>query len=203
MLSRECLDLGDLSSRSQRAQRGRRAPAALVGLACAASVLVLSGSAHALPLLTLSGSVRGLYGSDLDDSVVTPYGPGLGLSAGVTLPASLYLGASLGYFFGESVSVLGVDTSSSLFQVLGHVGYDAGFGPLTLRPSLGFGFAQASIDVEGIGDASESDFVLSPGAELFIGLGLLSVSGEIRYNKIFSDSGVDALILGVGLGFSL
>jgi hypothetical protein len=203
MLSRECLDLGELSSRSQRAQRGRRAPAALVGLACAASAFAFAGSAQALPLLTLSGSVRGLYGSDLDDANPSPYGPGLGLRAGLTLPASLYLGASLDYFFGESATIGGLDASASLFQVLGHVGYDAGFGPLTLRPSLGFGYAQNTVDLEGLGDASASDFVLSPGAELFIGLGLLSVSGEIRYNTVFSDSGVDALILGVGLGFSL
>lgn len=202
MLSRECLELAELSSGSQRAHR-RRVPTVLVGLACAASALAFSGSAHALPLLTLSGSLRGLYGSDLDDQDVTPYGPGLGLSAGVTLPASLYVGASLDYFFGESATIAGLDASASLFQVLGHVGYDLGFWPLTLRPSLGLGFAQSSVDLEGLGDSSDSDFVLSPGAELFVGLGLLTVSGEVRYNKIFSDSGVDALILGVGLGFSL
>ena len=203
MLSRECLERGELSSGSQRAHRGRRAPAALLGLACAASVFAFSGSARALPLLTLSGSVRGLYGSDLDDPAVSLYGPGLGLSAGVTLPASLYVGASLDYFFGESATIAGRDASASLFQVLAHIGYDAGLGPLTLRPSLGLGFAQSSVDLEGIGDDSASDFVLSPGAELFVGLGLLTVSGEVRYNKVFSDSDADALILGVGLGFSL
>jgi hypothetical protein len=203
MLSRECLELGELSPRPQRAHGGRRAPAALIGLACAASALAFSGSAQALPLLTLSGSVRGLYGSDLDDENPSPYGPGLGLSAGVTLPASIYVGASLDYFFGESATIAGRDVSASLFQALAHLGYDAGLGPLTLRPSLGFGYAQSSVDLEGLGDDSVSDFVLAPGAELFIGLGLLTVSGEVRYNKIFSDSGVDAVILGVGLGFSL
>ncbi len=44
--------------------------------------------------------------------------------------------------------------------------------------------------------------MLSPGAELLIGLGLLNVSGEVRYNKIFADD-ADGLILGLGLGFSL
>jgi hypothetical protein len=203
MLSRECLDLDALSSRSRRAHGGRRAPAALLGLACAVVAFAFSASAQALPLVTLSGSIRGLYGSDLDDETPSPYGPGLGLTAGVTLPASLYVGASLDYFFGESATIGGLDASASLFQVLGHIGYDAGFGPLTLRPSLGLGFAQSSVDLEGLGDDSASDVVLSPGAELFVGLGLLTVSGEVRYNEIFSDSGVDALILGVGLGFSL
>jgi hypothetical protein len=203
MLSRECLDLGALSFRSRRAHGGRRAPAALLGLACAVVAFAFSASAQALPLVTLSGSIRGLYGSDLDDETPSPYGPGLGLTAGVTLPASLYVGASLDYFFGESATIGGLDASASLFQVLGHLGYDAGFGPLTLRPSLGLGFAQSSVDLEGLGDDSASDVVLSPGAELFVGLGLLTVSGEVRYNEVFSDSGVDALILGVGLGFSL
>jgi hypothetical protein len=173
-----------------------------LGLACAASALAFSGSAQALPLLTLSGSVRGLYGSAFGDPALNPYGAGLGLRAGVTLPASLYLGASLDYFFGESDTVAGFDNSASLLQVLANVGYDAGFGPLTLRPSLGLGLAQSNAEFGGI-DSSESDFVLSPGAELIIGLGLLSVSGEVRYNKIFADGDVDGLILGVGVGFSL
>jgi hypothetical protein len=170
-------------------------------LACAAAALAFSSSAEALPLLTLSGSVRGLYGSALDDPLLNPYGPGIGLRAGVTLPASLYLGASLDFFFGESDTIAGVDTSSSLFQVLANVGYDAGFGPLTLRPSLGLGLADTSTEVAVV-ERSEGSFVLSPGAELIIGLGLLSVSGEVRYNKIFDDD-VDGLIFGVGVGFSL
>jgi hypothetical protein len=164
--------------------------------------LAFSDPAQALPLLTLSGSVRGLYGSAFGDPELNPYGPGLGLRAGVTLPASLYLGASFDYFLGESETRGVIDVSSSLLQVLANVGYDAGLGPLTLRPSLGLGFAESSFEGLG-GEVSESDFVLSPGAELFIGLGLLSVSGEVRYNKVFADGDADGLILGLGLGFSL
>jgi hypothetical protein len=180
----------------------RRAVGALLGVACAAGVVAFSGTAQALPLLTLSASLRGLYGSSFGEPALDPYGPGIGVRAGVTLPASLYLGASLDYFFGESESLAGIDSSASLLQVLGNVGYDAGFGPLTLRPSLGFGLAQSSVELGAV-DETDGNFVLSPGAELFIGLGLLSVSGEVRYNKIFADGDTDALVLGVGLGFSL
>jgi hypothetical protein len=187
-------------SSSRRRALSVRVPAALSGVACAAAALAFSSSAEALPLLTLSGSVRGLYGSALDDPPLNPYGPGLGLRAGVTLPASLYLGASLDFFFGESDTIAGVDTSSSLFQVLANVGYDAGFGPLTLRPSLGLGLADTTVEV--VAERSESSFVLSPGAELIIGLGLMSVSGEVRYNKVF-EGDADGLIFGVGIGFSL
>lgn len=179
-----------------------RARAALLGVACAAGVMAMPGTAQALPLLTLSASLRGLYGSSSGDPELDPYGPGIGVRAGVTLPASLYLGASLDYFFGESESLAGVDASASLLQVLGNVGYDVGFGPLTLRPSLGFGLAQSNEELGAV-DESDGNFVLSPGAELFVGLGLLSVSGEVRYNKVFADGDTDAVVLGLGLGFSL
>jgi hypothetical protein len=200
VLSSECRVIAERSNRPRGSSR--RIPAGMLGLACAVSVLAVSASARALPLITLSGSVRGLYGSAFGDPELNPYGPGLGLRAGVTLPASLYLGASLDYFLGESETVAGFDTSRSLLQVLANVGYDAGLGPLTLRPSLGFGLAESSAEALGI-DSSESDFVLSPGAELIIGLGLMSVSGEVRYNKVFADADTDGLILGLGLGFSL
>jgi hypothetical protein len=200
VLSSECRVIAEPSNPPRAASR--RVPAAVLGLACAVSALAFSDPAQALPLLTLSGSVRGLYGSAFGDPELNPYGPGLGLRAGVTLPASLYLGASFDYFLGESETRGLIDVSSSLLQVLANVGYDAGLGPLTLRPSLGLGFAESSFEGLG-GEVSESDFVLSPGAELIIGLGLLSVSGEVRYNKVFADGDADGLILGLGLGFSL
>jgi hypothetical protein len=157
------------------------------------------GEARALPLISLSASARGLYGSALGDQDPSPYGVGLGLRAGVTLPLSLYLGGSFDYFFGESVTLDDIESSASLLQLMANVGYDLGLGPLTLRPSLGLGFAKRSAD--GAADDA-SNFVASPGAEVLLGLGLLSVSAEARYNKIFDDD-ADAFILGLGIGFSL
>jgi hypothetical protein len=182
----------------------------LPGVAAAAIVLGVAGSASALPLLTLSGSARLLYGASAGSPAVTPYGVGFGLRAGVTLPASLYLGASFDYFFGESkdeaVDILssGGKLSTSTTQVLGNVGYDLGFGPLTLRPSLGLGVSDSSLKLAGTSN-SDARFVASPGAELIVGLGLLTASAEARYNKVFSDAGSDgdAVVLGIGLGISL
>jgi hypothetical protein len=167
----------------------------------ALTALVASGTAQALPLITLSGSARGLYGVPTADLPLNPYGLGVGLRGGVTLPASLYLGASFDYFFGESETIAGIETSVSLLQLMAHLGYDLGVGPFTLRPSLGLGLAEVSGEALGF-ENSESDFVASPGAEFLIGLGLLSVSAEARYNKVFADD-ADGLVLGVGLGFSL
>jgi hypothetical protein len=120
----------------------------------------------------------------------------------VTLPASLYLGASLDYFFGESESDDGIDTSASLLQVLGNVGYDFGVGPLTLRPNLGFGLAQSNVEL-GEEDVSEGNFALSPGVEALVGLGVLNVGAELRYNEVFADGDTDAVIIGLGLGLSI
>lgn len=166
--------------------------------------LTTASTASALPLLTISGSVRGLYGSPTGDAELNPYGVGLGLRAGVTLPASLYVGASYDYFFGESDTNGSVDVSSSLQQFMGRVGYDLGLGPLMLRPQLGFGVAQASSEFGPVED-SASEFVLAPGVEFGFGLGLLSLGAEVSYNKVFADEGVEAdgIILGLGLGFSI
>lgn len=175
----------------------------MVAGAAGLCTLGVAEEASALPLLTLSGNLRGLYGSAVSDPALDPYGIGLGLSAGVTLPASLYLGASFNYFFGESESLGGFDATFSAYQLMAHVGYDLGVGPLTLRPSLGLGFNSASLDTDGpIIVEAESDFLLSPGAEAIIGLGLLTVSGELRYDKVFADD-ADAIVVGLGIGFSL
>jgi hypothetical protein len=177
-------------------------------LALAAIAVSVSGTAAALPLITLSGSARYLYGASLGSPDVTPYGSGLGLRAGVTLPLSLYLGASFDYFFGASKTLLADATqlklSTSTTQVLANAGYDLGFGPLTLRPELGLGYSHASVSAGGVSDGT-SHFVAAPGAELQLGFGLLNVGAEVRYNKVFSSAGsdADAFVFGVGVGISI
>jgi opacity protein-like surface antigen len=180
--------------------------AVVPALSAALLVLGTSSIAHALPLVTLSGSARGLYGSPSDDLGLNSYGGGIGLRLGVTLPASLYLGGSFDYFFGESeTNAADLEQSASVLQGMARVGYDLGVGPVTLRPQLGLGLARYHADFGGV-SASESDFALAPGAEFIFGLGLLSLSAEANYNVIFAgdnDQITNAWILGLGLGFSL
>jgi hypothetical protein len=169
-------------------------------------VLCVCERASALPLISVSASLRGLYGAYTGDSDINPYGLGVGVRAGVTLPASLYLGGSLDFFFGETVEVANTEFSNAIFQAMGNIGYDLSLGPLMLRPFLGLGLASASSEAC-VGNVcseseSESEFAVAPGAEAYVGLGLLSLTGEVRYNKIFSDPSRDALVLGVGLGLS-
>lgn len=182
--------------------------ALLPALSVALLVLGTPQTAQALPLVTLSGSARGLYGSPSDDLRINPYGGGLGLRLGVTLPAALYLGGSFAYFFGESEQAVlgGLEQSRSVLQLMAHVGYDLGFGPVTLRPQLGLGLAQVHSEVGGGLSESESDFALAPGAEFIFGFGLLSISAEAGYDVVFAgedDAGASAWILGLGLGFSI
>jgi hypothetical protein len=183
----------------------------LIGIAAlapalAASSLVLgtARTASALPLITFSGSARGLYGSSTADLEPTPYGAGVGLRLGVTLPTALYLGGSLDYFFGGTNTVaLGGEVSASLLQLMGRAGYDLGLGPVSVRPQLGFGLARTKLEFENnLAGTSDSDFVLAPGVELGFSLGLLTLGAEVSYNKVFADS-ADAVVFGVGVGFSL
>jgi len=190
-----------------RSRKLRLPKIALVpALSAALLVLGVGAEAKALPLLTLSGSVRGLYGSPSGDPDRNPYAGGLGLRLGVTLPASIYLGGSFDYFFGESKDA-GLDTeiSNSILQLMARVGYDFGVGPLTLRPQLGFGLSSAKTSVGDV-DNSDSKYALAPGAELVFSLGLLSLGAEASYNVVLSgnaNASPNALVLGVGLGFSL
>lgn len=190
------------------------------GLAASASVaLTVTTNASALPLLQLSGNARWLYSGNLRDEDSDLSSPGFGLSAGVTLPLSLYLGASFQYFVGTDHSYTHVDPSgavvsreefsNSSFQLLAHLGYDIGLLALTLRPSLGFGWWRSAYWGKceaGCDPTFNRDGVaLSPGVELLYSFGLLNVSGEARFDTIaFSTGGsTQSLIVGLGAGFSL
>lgn len=185
-------------------------PVALALGSVVPAVIAWSPSADALPLIDLSASVRGLYGSATSDAEFSGYGAGIGLRAGITLPLSLYLGAGYDYFAGQDLEAEDLDIVVSTHQLMGNVGYDLGLGPLTLRPVVGLGLSTSSLETTSgltLGgpttiESSDSNFLIAPGAELIIGLGLLSVGGEVRYNKVFADGDADAIVVGAGLGLS-
>lgn len=175
-------------------------------LACAG--VSLAGSASALPLVGVSGGVRFLYGSPSEDVEPDPYRFGLGGRLGLSLPMSIYLGASVDYFFGQSVTALDIDQSSSVLQTMARVGYELGVWPLNVRPVLGLGWARNAIELDGAlvpGSAeseSSDNFVLAPGVDVDVSLGLISLSAEARYNMLLGDEGADGFIFGLGTGFS-
>lgn len=208
-----------------RLSRGSRRSSGpwVAAIVCAAATLGFAASASALPLITFSADLRGLYGSALGgEEVVDYYGPGIGLRAGVSLPLGWYVGASADHYFGVKADEVTAGTpvpefTASQTQFLGHLGFDWGIGPLSLRPTLGAGYAMSDIELESASagftsPGSEGDFMLSPGAEFVVSLGLLTVGAEARYNYVFRGSVADALgkdadagalIFGFGFGLSL
>lgn len=189
----------------------------VLGVSCALGGVTSARTAQALPLASVTGTLYGLYGSGMGEGTVDAFGPGVGLQAGVAL-ASFYIGASYQHFFGLKVEEtllsdpsVGIERTASLNMLLGHVGYQAGLGPLVLRPSLGLGYASTDIEVltntvaqETRVSSDERDLAVSAGAEARFGLGLLSACGELRYDTILREgANRSALIVGIGLGIDL
>ena len=194
----------------------RRSPFAaarwLVVVGALGAGVTFSGSAAALPLVGVSASLRALYGFALGDSQRVqangaggssvasdwdPYHLGLGVRAGVTI-SSIYAGASFDYFVAETTHVSGIEVSGGRTQLMANLGYDIGLPLLTLRPFLGIGYAGTQIDSNAGSNASKKEVVVAPGAEVLVSLGLLNISGELRYNW----ASADALIVGIGAGIS-
>ena len=130
------------------------------------------------------------YGAKLGGGT-DPWGPGLGLELGYTLPSAVYLGGSFDYFFGEK--------STNVWEAMGHAGYDIGIGSgpqLVLRPKVGLGVAS----LNGMNDGSH--FVTAPGATfMFITSGfLLALDG--RLDLVFAGGPpLKALVFSIGIGF--
>jgi hypothetical protein len=191
------------------------------GLAAVAGVAALTATnqAHALPVVQLAANVRWLYFASLEGEDSELSSAGLGLSAGVTLPLSFYVGAAFQYFVGTDHSYSYVDPagnavsreefSNSSSQLLAHFGYDIGLLALTLRPSVGLGWWRSAYRGKcgGLCDPNfNSDgFSFSPGAEVLYSFGLLNVSGEARFDAVaFSHGGSTAnTFFGLGAGVSL
>jgi len=155
------------------------------------AVLSAAGVAHAEEPVTIGHiqpSFGFRYGAKLGGGT-NPWGPGLGLELGYTLPSAVYLGGSFDYFFGEK--------STNLWELMGQAGYDIGVGrspQLLLRPKVGLGAAMPS------GDGGR--FVTAPGATImFITSGfLLALDG--RLDLVFAGGPpLKAIVFSVGIGF--
>jgi hypothetical protein len=191
-------------------------------LACALGGFAMTSAAAATPVGGLSATASALYGVDTTggDPGVNGFGVGLAGEVGVTLPGSLYLGASLGRFFGltQSESLLSqpsidIERSASITELMGHLGYDWSVGGVVLRPSLGAGYAFFDVEIESSTAGQESSSsvnrggaVLSPAAEVRIPIGGI-VSGciELRYDFVVLSDAPDptGFVIGAGVGFDL
>jgi hypothetical protein len=150
------------------------------------------------------------------DGGVNPFGPDIGIFAGVSFKKGLYLGADFNYFWGGSRSVAtpnaGAGASVNVYDVLGVVGYDLWVhhaGVLRPKIGLGIGVARGTFCLGGTfstacGTDSKSGFTIAPGLEYlhFFGPGFFSL--EARWEDVMLDGpDASAVVLGIGLGAAL
>jgi hypothetical protein len=150
------------------------------------------------------------YGFEMEEGDFNPFGPGIGVSAGYTLPNAVYLGGNFDYFFGETVEEPGLELSANVWQLMAEGGYDVGLGDtFVIRPKLGAGMAsfngEACLDLgtgETCEDTSETNFAIAPGATfMYIGSSF-SISLDLRYDIIFAEEeSLNALLFSAGIGF--
>jgi hypothetical protein len=144
------------------------------------------------------------YGLEMNDGDLNPWGLGLGVQGGYTLPNAIYAGGVFEYFFGDSQEVAGVKVKANLWQLMAEGGYDLGLGPtFVLRPKVGAGLAnlRGETCLDGCVSDSESDLAIAPGATFLLFLPGFRLSADVRYDLVFAEKTQKALILTAGFGF--
>lgn len=146
------------------------------------------------------------YGFDFEEGDFNPWGSGLGLSGGFTMPNAVYLGGNFDYFFGDKINVGGLEQKSNIWQLMAEGGYDFGLGYyVVIRPKAGFGFASVRSEscLSGAGCTSDAPVKLAfaPGANFILMTSKFSLSFDFRYDLVFADKTLNGLIFSAGVGF--
>jgi hypothetical protein len=147
------------------------------------------------------------YGAELNDSDLNPWGTGIGLEGGYTLPVlPIYVGGNAEYFFGGTLESPLADFEANIWQISAEGGYDIGIGDnFVVRPKLGLGYAfvstEACIVETGCSSESDSKPLIAPGAKLMLFLSSFQLSFDARYAIVTSDPAAKAFIFSAGIGF--
>jgi hypothetical protein len=179
----------------------------VVGAAALGAALVASpAAADPATANSIQIGVGFRYGFDMEPGELNQWGTGLGLDGGYTLPNAVYVGGNFEYFFGESLEIGEVESSGNLWQLTAEGGYDIGIGPIfVLRPKVGMGVAGVSAETCDAGgvcvDDASTDFVLAPGGTFILMPPGFSLSLDVRYDVIFAERTLNAVIVAVGIGF--
>lgn len=178
--------------------------AAALGLS---SLLLAAPSFAAATEGTLQFGLGFRYGKELNDGDLNPWGTGIGLEAGITLPVlPIYVGGNAEYFFGGTLDSPAGKVDANVWQLSAEGGYDIGLGPIfVLRPKLGFGLAHLSgktcIGALGCHDDADTKPLIAPGAKFMLLLSHFQLSFDARYAVVTSDPASKAFIFSVGVGF--
>ncbi len=180
----------------------------LVGSIVTAGACLISVPAFADPA-TANKLQLGLgfrYGVDMkSDGGLNPWGIGLGLSAGYTLPNAVYLGGNIEYFFGSQVGDDTNGVTGNIWQLSAEGGYDIGIGPIfVLRPKLGVGLVNVhdKLCFEGAcTSGSTSYFGLLPGATFIVMPPGFNLTADVRYEWVSTNPSASGLLFTVGIGF--
>jgi hypothetical protein len=177
-----------------------------VGL-CSALWAVPSWAGEPATSNTLQLGLGFRYGVELNEGDLNPWGTGIGLEVGYTLPLiPIYVGGNAEYFFGGTLeSPLG-DVDSKIWQLSVEGGYDIGVGDhFVIRPKLGLGYAFVNTETcFVVGECeSESDGkpLIAPGAKFLLILPKFQLAFDARYAMVTSDPVAKAFIFSVGIGF--
>jgi hypothetical protein len=152
------------------------------------------------------------YGVKLSDGDINPWGTGLGIDVGYTLPNAIYFGGNFEYFFGETLEAPGLKLSANIMQFGVEGGYDVGIGQhFVIRPKLGVGLAHLESSVEGCGidalceagphGSSDTKAAILPGATFLLFTKRISVALDVRYDVVFTDPSLQGLVFSAGIGF--
>lgn len=175
----------------------------VIGSAVALCALISATTAKAETPFTADkfqvggGLNYGVFMGDDDGDPPNPYNFGLGLDAGYTLGAGVYLGGEFNYFFGGSEEASmpygSAEVSINIMQYGVVVGYDLGLTPeLVLRPQAGLGMGSAKLEskfelagMSSEDSTSESGLFIPIGAGILYSMGGWYLGGDLRY-AIFS-----------------
>src|SRR3954470_14749046 len=120
----------------------RLVPMLTAGIVAATGLVSATAFAEPATANSIQLGVGFRYGIEMNSGDVNPWGIGLGLDGGYTLPNAVYLGGNIEYFFGDSVGDDINGATINIWQLSAEGGYDIGLGPIfVLRPKVGLGLA--------------------------------------------------------------
>jgi len=129
------------------------------------------------------------YSLSLEDGP-NPFGVGLGVRGGYNLDA-IFLGARFVYYLGES--------NFNIWELGIEGGYDIAAGPVVIRPGLGLGIANLTVEIPrfagfGGGSVSSTEVYFAPGASVLYDINdAFFIGGELRFMFVLSDPTYKAL----------